>query len=210
MADDSGDVVDIVVIGMGGRSVRLSVKHNHSALKHPRPYSLAVACGFPSGSREDAQHRGEMKVAADRFRAAAIHRRKTKYNELELEKLELYRDAVKVCANAIARWCVGSSVNRAERLFAFLVGSGFHKVIVSPELSGEIEVQDFSTIAIPSTVVASAGNGGSHLRLDFDNGWQIDCRIHTASTLISSPTSQLSLKFDAQRLKGSVPTEKLP
>ncbi|MSR17598.1 MAG: HaeIII family restriction endonuclease [Phycisphaerales bacterium] len=209
MGDQSGDVVDIVVVGTKGRSVRLSVKHNHFALKHPRPYSLAIACGFRKQSAEDERHRSEMKVAADRFRDEATRLRKTRYNELELAKIRLYRDTVRVCADAVTRWCMGSPTQRPDVLFQFLVGSGFHKVIVSPVPSGMIQIQDFSGIPRPNAVCASAPGNGSHLRLDFDNGWVIDCRIHTAKTLISAPSTQLSLKFDALKHVGDVSTENL-
>jgi len=67
--DEAGEVADIVLTD-GRVSLPLSIKHNHEALKHPRPYSLAQACGYARGGAEDLGHRQRMEAAANAFRAA--------------------------------------------------------------------------------------------------------------------------------------------
>ena len=207
MEDVAEDVADLVINGQGGGTIRLSIKLNHSALKHARPYSIAQGCGFAKKTVQDAGHRAAMNDVANVFRLAATSHRKTQYSELPIQKKELYHDVAKVCANSISSW--GSMTSTAASLFNSYVGMGFHKVIVSSGLGGQIVLQDFSVIELPKNVVAAVSSMNDRLDLDFDNGWKIDCRVHTAASMISSPMSQLSLKFDVQRIAGHVPTSRL-
>ncbi len=207
MEDDSGDVADLVVGGAGSRITRCSIKHNHHALKHPRPYSLAQACGFPKESPEDLQQRIAMERAAKSFRAAASAAGHSRYRDVPDGKERLYRDVIEACADSISRW--EEKRGCAAPLFQFLVGSGFKKLIVSPEPGGAIELQDFSSLVSPAKVAARRTTDPERLELSFNNHWVIHCRLHTAATEISTGSSQLSLKFDVQRVHGSVPTKRL-
>lgn len=207
MEDVSGGVADLVVVGKGDQATRLSIKHNHDALKHPRPYSLAQACGFRKASAEDIQHRTAMDVAATAFRFAAKRQKKSRYIELPIAKAKLYCDVVDTCAGSIGCWESKSGI--AAPLFQFFVGAGFKKLIVSPEMGGAIELQDFTGIARPAKVLGKRTSDLDRLELTFDNRWVLDCRLHTAATKISPPSSQLSLKFDVRRVQGSAPTQRL-
>ena len=59
MSDISGGVGDIRII-TNSNAIDVSVKHNHNATKHPRPYSIAQWCGIQKGSQDDLDARGEL------------------------------------------------------------------------------------------------------------------------------------------------------
>lgn len=204
-SDSDLGVVDIT-IKCASRSLGVSIKHNHDALSHPRPYSLADAMGL-AGMNIETDHRSRMDSATKRFRVAA--RGATTFPTLPAGvKLKLYQDACEECAKTVNK----ASPNRVavSKLFEFLVGSNFKKVIVETNHSSQtlrsIAVSDYTKIKTATSVKASVDNRprASSLLLTFDNGWTIDMRIKNASTRISS-TGQVSLKFDAQKKHGAVP-----
>ena len=207
MPDVSIDVADLVVKAQNGKNLRLSIKFNHKALKHARPYSLAQACGIKKNSTEDINHRFAIDIGTNRFRQFANKSGSTLYNQIPSQKSLLYKDIVNVCAGSINSWHLKYGNSVAETLFRFFVGSGFYKVIVSARSQGKIELQDFSSITTPHGVIAS-GNG-NYLMMEFDNQWKINCRIHTASSKIPKSQSQLSLKFDVQMLNGTATISRL-
>ena len=107
-----------------------------------------------------------------------------------------------VCEASLNNWL---SVNKsiALNLFKFIVSGGFYKAIV--ETRGGcpvVKIQDYLAISLPSSAKATSAN--NRLLVQFNNGWLINMRIHTASERIGKPSSQLSLKFDAQREAGGV------
>ena len=207
MPDVSIDVADLVVKAQNGQNLRLSIKFNHTALKHARPYSLAQACGIKKKSTEDLNHRLAIDIVTRRFRQFANKKGVTLYSQIPRQKSSLYNDTVNVCAGSINSWYLKYGNSVAETLFGFFVGSGFYKVIVSARSQGKIELQDFSSITTPHGVTAS-GNG-NYLLIEFDNQWKINCRIHTASSKIPVSQSQLSLKFDVQMLNGTATISRL-
>lgn len=210
MPDVSIDVADLVVRAQNGKNLRLSIKFNHKALKHARPYSLAQACGMKKNSTEDINHRVGIDIGTNRFRQFANKSGSTFYKQMPSQKSLLYQDIVNVCARSINSWHLKYGNSVAETLFRFFVGSGFYKVIVSARPNGKIELQDFTNITIPHGVIASSSGNGHYLMMEFDNQWKINCRVHTASSKIPKVKSQLSLKFDVQMLNGTALISRLP
>jgi len=203
---DSDPGVADITIKDGSNSLGVSVKHNHDALSHPRPYSLADAMGF-AGMAIDVDHRKRMEAATKRLRTAA--RGVTTFPALPAGvKLRLYQEACAECATTINR--VATNGVAVSTLFNFLVGSDFKKVIVETNHTsgalGSITVTDYTKIKPATSVKASVDNRArsSSLVLTFNNGWKIDLRIKNAATKISS-SGQVSLKFDAQRKAGVLP-----
>ena len=204
-SDSDPGVVDIT-IKCASRSLGVSIKHNHDALSHPRPYSLADWMGLANTNIE-IDHRSRMDSATKKFRIAT--RGATTFPSLPAGvKLKLYQEVCTECAKTVNK--VSSNPVAVSNLFEFLVGSNFKKVIVETNNTSytlrSISVTDYTKIRTATSVKALVDNRprASSLLLSFDNGWTIDLRIKNASTKIS-PTGQVSLKFDAQKKYGAVP-----
>jgi hypothetical protein len=204
---DDGDlgVADIVVTH-GKTVIPVSVKHNHDALSHPRPYSLAQALGAPKGDPIDTDHRARMKKISDEFRQRA-GRAKT-FDVVVGEKYKLYIDTCSVCSDTVTK--SKSDIHRIGELFNFIVGPGSFKLTVTTnsttkKLQG-ITIDDYRSAITPTSVVSSVDKraDATDLTLKFNNGWDIAMRIHNASSRISEH-NQLSLKFDARRRAGPLP-----
>ena len=194
------------VICEGAKSVKYSLKLNHDATKHPRPYSLAQWVELDKRCQEDLEHRKHMADVGKLFRTRVGSA--TTFEEVKAPTKKLYDAVVVVCAESLNEWCPRLSL--ADELFTFLIGEGFVKVIT--ELDGaklrQVRIQRYDRIPRPSTVVAVAQPKG-HLLLKFSNNWVLDLRLHTASSRIA-PRGQLSLKFDSQVVKSpGLPTKVL-
>lgn len=195
--DDSSNVADIV-FNSQINEIQISLKHNHEALKHPRPYSFAQSCGYMKNSLQDNQHRELMQTAADVFRTSAGS--KALFKDCET-LLPLYKSVCDACKASLDHWS-SLDPNVPSTLFQFLVGTGFYKVIVETRRNQQVKIQDYQTSIVPTGV--SSRSIGNRLLLSFNNGWDLDLRIHTASSRISQGNVQLSLKFDAQKTAGNV------
>jgi hypothetical protein len=204
MGDQSGDVADLVLVRGGSSCLRISLKYNHRALKHPRPYSFAQACGIAKGDQRDRVHRERMAAVSEPLKELARRTGRTLFQDHQTETRLAYEQVVKVCSESLARWCVGNCGVVASNLSRFMVGEGFHKIIVGRNECDGILMEDYTTVMQVSRV--SSTPAGAYLMLVFDNGYRIKLRIHSAASEIStSVRSQLSLKFDAQMEGGGPP-----
>jgi hypothetical protein len=198
--NDTPDDPSDFIITDSNKKISISLKHNHEALKHPRPYSFAQACDYDKGTIEDIYHRNLMTTATNNFRN--LINGKSLFNQCQATAIDkLYNDVCSACKLAIDLWQRTDS-NLASNLFKFLVSNGFYKVIVETKNGITVRVQDYQSIPIPSTVNTKVS--GNRLILEFNNGWVLNLRIHNASSRISQAPSQLSLKFDAQRDVGLI------
>jgi len=203
-SSDGDEGVADLIISTSSLTLPLSVKLNHDALSHPRPYSLTAAVGL-SGTAIDIDHRSRMDKAGGTFRRR-IGRVET-FSLVPHEKAQLYFEICEVCVETLN--VIRKKPKNVAALFNFLVGPGCKKVVVRTNATkdlSEIEVFDYQQIEIPRTVQARTERRteASSIVMNFDNGWQIGLRIHNASSRIS-PANQLSLKFDAQRISGKIP-----
>ena len=201
LPDNSGVIHDIEING-----INFSIKHNHYALKHPRPYSLAVKCGFKAKSSEDLMHRNDMKKVSDNYKKNLNGIKK--YNQNQQLLSQLYSDVNQTCKNSIDQWCKQNPIV-ASNFFDFIVSNNFYKVIVNETNKvTSVEIQDFLNIPKPQSLICAFDpKRKNYLTFNFNHGWVIELRIHTAaSTINTNPDNQLSLKFDAQKLSGSVKT----
>ena len=207
-ANDGDAGVADLIISSKQQTLLISVKHNHDALSHPRPYSLVEAVGF-EGTSFESDHRNRMANASDRFRSASNNA--STYSAVPAAKLQLYYDVCDECAKSLASIAKKNQV--AEQVFDFLVSPGCMKLVVRTDSEAKtltgIEVFDYTKITKPTSITTRVDRRpkAASLVLDFDNGWRIDLRIHTASSRVST-SGQLSLKFDAQRKAGSLPPVK--
>jgi len=202
--DGDAGVADLI-ISSKQQTLLISVKHNHDALSHPRPYSLVESVGF-GGTSFESDHRDRMANVSGRFRDASNNART--FAAVPAAKLQLYYDVCDECAKSLAN--IAKKSQLAEQVFDFLVSPGCRKIVVRTDLKAKsltgIEVFDYTKIAKPTSITTRVDRRpkAASLVLDFDNGWCIDLRIHTASSRVAT-SGQLSLKFDAQRKVGILP-----
>lgn len=199
-SDNSGFVYDLEING-----IFFSLKHNHYALKHPRPYSLAEQCGLLAGGNDDKVHRLDMKIVSNSYQSNLNGI--TKYNQNKVLKYKLFSDVLVVCKNSLDSW--SKKYNHiAFDFFNFIVGTNFYKIIVKEDSSGTIvEVHDFLNVPQPNSMTSIYNSSVSinHLYLKFNHGWEIDLRLHTARSKIQTNLNhQLSLKFDVQKKAGNI------
>lgn len=197
--DNPGNPSDFI-LKSNNQTLLISLKHNHQALKHPRPYSLAQACGYSKSSWQDENHRNRLHLVSDTFRASNTG--KQLFNQCSRPSIDkLYFDVCTSCEDSVRKWMI-SDVHLAKNLFDFFVSKGFYKVIVDTKDGSNVKVQDYLSVPQPNTLITTVKR--NRLILIFDNNWTLDLRIHTASRKISEAPSQLALKFDVQKEKGEV------
>ncbi|MDD4980784.1 MAG: HaeIII family restriction endonuclease [Candidatus Omnitrophica bacterium] len=192
-----GDVTDISIV-FGDKTINLSVKHNHSALKHQRPPTTAIWCGYNKKSKEDLEFRKAYNDIVDRFLFDSKVAMPLARNFRDLVTItgdyikdNLYYPVCKVITEAINKLCVDRS--HAQYLFNFLVGStGFYKVI---DLVDKVLILDFTKMPKAESVQAAL-EGKSYIYLTFSNGWKLSMRLHTAASKLGK-----SLKFDTQAIE---------
>jgi hypothetical protein len=192
--DQSGGTADLIIT-LGTSKVPLSVKHNHGALKHQRPYSLVK--WFAGSASEDRSHRSRLGARCDNFRRHAG--RAANFSAVPAAKDVLLREVCHDCVLTLT--AIRTRSASAAELFAFLTGGRIYRLLVKTDAAGRlssVSVEDFHGLAEPSSFRVSYQQGArnSHgLCICFNNSCDIRMRLHTASSRISS-SGQLSLKFD--------------
>lgn len=191
-----GDVTDICIHkATEDEKYNLSVKHNHNATKHQRIPALMQAMGFEKGSSQDLEYRREYEEIKadilanihDRFPHATLFRQIKSQDNTYIDQ-NIYSRLCSFYRDSIIRYSNNSTI---QNLFKFLVGNvGFYKFINFP---GYVEIMNFTEIELPSTCNIVLRNN-SHIGIEFNNGFTLDMRLHSASSRFSG----LSLKFDTQ------------
>ena len=206
-AAKEGDITDIR-IKSGTQVINLSIKHNHSALKHQRPPTTAERCGYSAGSMEDILFRGKYRIILEKFleKTKELSPKAQYFRDLiaidkDFINNNLYLPVCKLVAVTINNLC--NNEKKAQNLFSFLVGStDFYKII---DYKYEVVILDFNTIDKVSSVAAKL-RGKSYVDLEFSNGWIVGMRLHTAASALGK-----SLKFDTQpKSIPSVPRVSIP
>jgi len=199
LSDDEakkGDVTDIRITEKG-REVNLSIKHNHSALKHQRPPTTVLWCGYTKRCQEDLEFRKKYKEVVESFLSetrkalpkASLFRELSAIGEGHI-KDKFYFPVCSLVAKTIKELC--SSPKRTEALFNFLVGKAiFYKII---DENDRVRILDFTNVEIPKKVNVKPRDK-SYVDLYFSNGWKVGMRLHTASSRLGT-----SLKFDTQAI----------
>jgi len=186
------------VICEGTEPVKYSLKLNHDATKHPRPYSLAQWMDLAKGCQEDNEHRSLLAEACRIFRSRIGSA--TQFKSVPQATKKLYDSVVVVCADNLNEWCPRLSL--ADELFTFLVGEGFVKVITELKSRGDlsrVRIERFDKPARPRAVIAKPRPKG-YLDLEFSNGWVLELRLHSAKSNIKT-RGQVDLKFDSKAVK---------
>jgi len=192
-----GDVTDIRIKFFskdGVATVNVSLKHRHEALKHPRLTRVPAWIGL-AGTKEGRQYRKayeniwssffekgkELSPSAKRFR-------ELKAVDPTFVEEKLYKPLYTLVASFLQQNI--ASPSQVQQMFDFMVGKFDYVKFV--DYDGEIEVRDFSGIPKPSSVKIEY-EGSGYLYFQFDNGWRLSGRLHTATEWLKK-----SIKFDLQ------------
>jgi hypothetical protein len=165
-----------------------SLKHHHDALCHPRLPSLPQQCGFAKGSKEDVSYRKKYSKIWEDFgkKVKEINPNIKTYSELDkinpvIKINYLYVPLMKNSVNFMKK-CYNKK-NRVVAFFYYLVGKTEYLVIKNEKEN--VIIKYFDNLKKPNKLnIKYSKNRKNHLLLEFNNGWKIDSRIHTASSRI--------------------------
>jgi hypothetical protein len=205
-ASKKGDVTDIRLV-IDSKTINLSIKHNHIALKHQRPGATPQQIGFLRKTIADTEFRNDYRNICNAFqsKAALLSPSATLFSELKDIQSDfiddnLYEPMCMLVSNYLNKYA--SSNPNAQQFFKFIVGTiNFYKIVVN---SKSIEISEYAELT-PVKGLTSEIKNKSYVIVTFSNGWVISMRLHTASSKIKGT----SLKFDTQPVTTPVPTEKV-
>lgn len=190
------DVTDIRLI-LPTSNINLSIKHNHTALRHQRPGTTPIHCGYLRKSVEMKQFQKQYKTITQSFISEIGQVKRFAELSRDLVEQSLYTP---VC-DLVAQFINTNSQACAPSLFGYLTGSKqYYKIILDTRIQ-QLEIQHFAAIQMPTDLVAKVEK--QYVKLIFNNGWQISMRLHTASSCIGTSPS---LKFDTKALVSSIPS----
>lgn len=194
------NVTDICLI-LPAQSVNLSLKHNHTALRHQRPGTTPVHCGYSKNSAQMQQFKQEYLAITQQFRQHIGQATLFRQLPPDLKEQHLYTPVCNLVSQFINNHADACSTN----LFEYLVGDvNYYKIIVNTHTQTLI-IQHFAAIQMPTNVIATVSK--QYVFLSFDNGWEISMRLHNASgQLKKSP----GLKFDTTALKNPLTATIIP
>lgn len=201
-----GDVTDIRIT-TEIEVINISLKHNHYALKHPRltkvPQWINVSDTYAlSNYKKEYKEIWENIIIDAGKHIPGI----LLFNELnsisgDYINRNIYRPLYKLVANFLDSNIKDST--QVSKMFYFLVGNcNFVKII---DLRKEIVVLNFIDIPAPQKVKITHPQNG-YLRMEFDNDWILNLRLHTASSKLKSK----SIKFDVRAEKTTVSEYRIP
>lgn len=201
-ASVSGDVTDIRIT-LATTSINLSIKHNHSALKHQRPGSLPQQMGFAKLDPVTVIYKEKLKAIISNFiyEVNIDYQGTTLFNEIKSAdpnyiKVKLYKPVCKL----VAEFLESHKHLCAQHYYSFLVGNqSFYKILV---FENKIKIQEFININKPNSFDIQVVDD-SYIYINFTNGWKISLRLHTASSRIATG----SLKFDTQPVEIFAPEQ---
>ncbi|RBN42442.1 hypothetical protein DMN50_04975 [Priestia megaterium] len=200
-----GDITDIRIearISNKTEIINFSLKNNSSALKHSRLSGVPEWLGLDLNSSIAISYTKDLKATWDLIQEDILkyeaHHSDTIYSFSDLNKINpMYKENNLYLQNYIHVESLlnqySNDIEKAIHLFKYLVGENYYKInnkykLVKPK----VEILEFKNIPLPNSYRVSRDNN-NYIILDFDNGWQISLRLHSASTKLSA-----SLKFDAQ------------
>jgi hypothetical protein len=204
-AGQKGDVRD-VILKYSGKSIGISCKSNHEALKHSR---LSAKLDFIS--KWDLNDEGCSPEYWDQIKPifaelASIRKksdRKALWEDLEKKPERFYWPLLDAWEQEINRAISANPAKEADfckRLMTYLIGNfDFYKVMCKGSKRVEIQAFNFSgnlstrKTNFPTVInVINKKNGGVYSKtIVFNRGFSINFRIHNASSRVEA-----SLKFD--------------
>jgi len=167
------------------KALNLSVKHHHDALCHPRLPSLAEQCGIKD-ERLDSKYREKYKKIWKAFysKARELDKKTAKFSDLKARQKDFVEAHLYVPLLRLVIGFLQKNANNAENaraFFEYLVGKVDYYVVKNGDDS--IEIKPFVGIAPPKSfsIAYPFKSRKNTFLIEFDNGWQISCRLHTAN-----------------------------
>jgi len=186
-----GDPTDIL-ISSGTFELRLSIKNNYPALKHQRLTRLPQQCGITDPEEVAAYTKARMRIWGEYYsKVLEGYPTATKFGDVrDLTFSMLYSRL-----NDLVVKFYNEHQSSAPVHFRFLTGtSNFYLVKNS---SSTVRIFDFSGIPSPKIMQAFRLDQ-NNIFLEFDNGWKLKLRFHTASSRLykKSGLPNRSIKMD--------------
>ncbi len=199
---DSTDVRDILVENPLGEAIGFSLKHHHSAVKHPR-LSDKIDFGLKwMGIPCSDDYWQEVKWVFDDLRK---RREKNElWRNLPEKHKNYYQPIVKAFAKEMQTICDRNKYNAPLRLLKYLLGTNDFYKVIKYRKGVRIECFNFDgslswgrKLRIPKELINVEIVEGKNdtVHLNFSEGWLLSTRIHNAESKIIP-----SLKFDIKIL----------
>jgi hypothetical protein len=211
-AGESGDVRDILIIRRKLKwEIGLSLKHNHEAAKHPR---LSLKLDFGKKWYNVSCSQEYWNSVYPIFDSLKEYKEKgLKWNEIGDKDSQIYVPLLESFSKEIKR-AYDKDPLVPKKLVSYIIGKyDFYKVIskdsdkkvkiVPFNLRGELNhggksispkiLLAISQLPTEIALIKFKHNSKNTLEMYLDNGWQLNFRIHNASTKVET-----SLKFDVQ------------
>lgn len=199
-----GNVTDlqISIESEKGLSIKnISLKHHHSALKHPRLPRLPAQCGITDPKIKSEWSETHKKIWEDFYKEARkLDKSTTEFSSLKaidhsfIDK-HLYEPLIKAVISFLEKYA--NNPQNISKFFKFLT-SEFDFFTIKNE-PNRILIKKFVNITQPKGFTSEYPYKGrlTTFLMIFDNGWDISLRLHTASSeFYRNNKVQMSTKFD--------------
>lgn len=194
----TGDVRDLIIENQNW-NIGLSIKHNHSAVKHSR---LSSTLDFGAKwYNQDCSLDYWDEVNPIFTTLKEYKKNDTKWSELENKMDDVYVPLLKAFLNEIDK--IKDNSDLVYNLFTYLIGTDDYYKIISIDNKKETSVSSFNMnntlnegdINPPTKIIKTNFKKRSKTTVEvyMDNGWALSFRIHNASSKVEP-----SLKFDIQ------------
>ncbi|HDX9659958.1 TPA: hypothetical protein ROY05_004669 [Bacillus toyonensis] len=171
--------------------INLSLKNNHSALKHSRVGPLPSWLGFSKGTEEYIEYTNHLLVAREKV----INKLTNSSKKLDI-KIKNYKDLDLIDQNekkystkyknqhiypefySVMQTFMENQTKNKEtvnKLFYYLMSAPHYKIINSPK---EFHIYDFTSIPNVNSVTFDIDSRNGYLMLYFDNGYTMTIRLH--------------------------------
>jgi hypothetical protein len=201
-----GNVTDIRLKIDNFKEVNLSIKHRNKALKHQRPRTTAIHCGYSRSSQEYQDFCQQYQNIIKQFHKLPYIGQKF----ADLPDKTKFEYLYKPICHLVTTF-INENVQQQEKanyLFKFLTGtSNYYKI--NYESNKEIVIiEEFAELPLASSVTATCNEQYVYLAFTLSSAhqWKISMRLHNASSEIKKNPS---LKFDTKALEINVPQEEI-
>ena len=171
----AGDPTDIRIGVEGGGIINLSIKNRKPSFKHQRLTRLPEQCGI-TNHKIASKYTSEHDRIWDGFYSLIKQKRPDARLYKDVDDLtfkHLYQPFVRLVIHFL-----NSNKSSAPKFFKFLKGKVNYYMVENAE--DEVRIYDLFNPRVPATMSAKRIND-NNISLEFDNGWRMNLRIHTAS-----------------------------
>ena len=190
------------------KQIGISVKYNHKAVFHGRPYNLPIKCGFKKDSLESIQFQNIQMNRTNELKEiippGTIFSDNGVKEEYQAVWAEFMKDIVSNCSNFLNEH--GRNKNTVRFVYKTIVGASFNtpyedrfRLILD---KNKLIIEDISNLTLPNTMTSSILQKGViyqwFLCIRFDNGLLIECRHKHDSNEMSKFNTQVKIKPDWQ------------